>query len=435
MIKVFVLAALVCLCAAEDKKEERYSSFECVGYDKEHPEDLSMRNCIIHDAVLASEGGHPTILFYAKEGQETPLLSADKEAEKGRIVEMAPRVFASVKVVRKALPDDLEPMQDTAVLMSAQSNGFPQFMFDTLYGVYWMLSKTGDLNMTTGLVRDPDSISIVEVGRPNDFTRITQGSLTSKAPAPLRYLKGVLYSRIVVGPAGHLVLSYAKGSPKTVEPDPALVSLYRSFFIKVSQIKSEDFDPTRTIVSQRFTSHRLVNTEDLLSSLTKIGSAQVAFLTQLPIKSQIDLVGNSGVFISTHSEDMAYMLFMRPNTLIVELFPFGYETTLYKKLSEICGVKYLCWHNTDRSKTKFDAKILDKYPLTAEQKKTIIDAPKYDASLPSGALAYWENQDTTVDIPAVVGMVKDFFDANVPKKPDTEHMDDGQPAGQQQVEL
>jgi len=416
MIKVFVLAALVCLCAAEDKKEERYSSFECVSYDKEHPEDLSMRNCILRDVVLASEHGQPTILFYAKEGQETPLLSADKEADKGRIVEMAPHMFASVKVVRTPLPDGLEPMPDTAVVMTAQSNGFAQFMLDTLYSVYWMLSKTGDLNMTTGFVRDMERISIVEVGRPNDYTKITQGSLTGKAPAPLRYLKGVLYSRVIVGPAGHHLLARAKGSAKTVEPDAEVLKLYRSFFIKVAQIKDEDFDPTRIIISQRFTDHRLANTEGLLSSMTKVGGVQVAFLNNLPVKSQIDLVGNSGVFISMHSDDMAYMVFMRPDTVLVELFPYGYESDVYKKLAETCGVKYASWHNTDRSKTKFDPKILDKYPLTAEQKKAITEADKYDASMPSGALAYWENQDTTVDIPAVVDIVKGL----VPPKPDAE---------------
>ena len=415
LMKVLLLIALVCACVsfAEERKEPLYSSFECEGYNKEDPEDLSMRNCILHNVVLASENGQPIMLFYARDGQETPLLGANKDADRGRIVEIAPHMFASVKIVRSALPDDIEPVQDTAVLMTGQSNGFAQFVFDTLYSIYWMLGKTGDIDPTTGLVRNPDAVTIVEVGRPNDYTKITQGSISGKSPAPLRYLKGVLYSRVVVGPAGHLVLSYVKGSKKTVEPEKDLFEAYRSFFIKVAQVKEEDFIESRIIVSQRFTNLKLLNGEDLVSELSYLGSVQVAFLSQLPIKSQIDLVSGCGVFLSMHCDDMAYMLFLRSGTSVVEMFPYGVESDVYKKLAALCGLKYYAWHNTDRSKAVFDKKILEKYPLTDEQKKKIIDAEKYDASLPSGALAYWENQDTKVNLDEVVAIVKDI----VPPKP------------------
>jgi len=411
VLKLFVLVALVCLCTGEEEKKERYSSFECTSYDEAHPEDLAMRNCILRDVVIASEKGQPIFLFYAREGQETPLLS--KDSDKGHIVEMAPRQYASVKIVHSALPEDLEPMTETAVIMTAQSNNFAQFVFDTFYSMYWMLSRTGDINQTSGLVNDPNAISIVEVGRPNDYTKIAQGSITMKAVAPLRYLKGVLYSRVVVGPAGHQILAHVKGNSKTVEPDAKLLEQYRNFFLKVAKIKEEDFEETRIVVSQRFTNQKLLNTEDFLSGLAKIGNVQVAFLSQLPIKSQIDIVGNSGVFISTHSDDLAYMLFLRSNAIVMELFPFGLKTDLYKKLAELFGLRYMAWYNTDRSKTVFDPKILDKYPLTAEQKKAITDADHYDASMPSGALAYWENQDTTVAIDDVVNILQ----PNLPPKP------------------
>jgi len=434
-VKGFVLIAVVCVFVshAAEEKEPRYSSFECVGYDKEHPENLAMRNCILHDVVIASEHAQPLILFYAREGQETPLLSADKDAKKGRVVEIAPRMYASVKVVNQPLPDDVEPMKDTAVIMTAQSNGFSQFLFDTFYSMYWMLSKTGDLNMTSGLVNNMSNITIVEVGRSNDYTKVAQGSLSLKAPAPLRYLKGVIFSNVVAGPAGHQLLSYAKGLPNTVEPDKKLLDLYRTFFIKVAEVKDEEFEVARVVISQRFSSHKLLNTEDLLTEMSKVGSVQVAFLDHLPIKSQVDLVGNSGLFVSIHSDDMAYMLFMRVNTIIVELFPYGIKSDLYKKLAEICGVQYYSWHSTDRSLSRFDAKILDKYPLTAEQKKKIIDSEKYDPSLPSGALAYWENQDTNVDINAVVKIVQDIL----PEKPENTGDDDSadEDAKQQKQEL
>jgi len=293
--------------------------------------------------------------------------------------------------------------------------------------------------MTTGLVNNPDNISVVEVGRSNDYTKVAQGSITSKAPAPLRYLKGVVFSRVVVGAAGHHLLAHAKNSPNSVEPDPKLLALYRTFFVKVAGIKDEDFDNRRIVVSQRFTSLKLMNTENLVSALSEVSSCQVAFLNQLPIKSQVDLVGNSGCFISLHSDDMAYMLFLRPDTIVVELFSYGVTSDVYKKLAEICGLKYDSWHNTNREKARFNAKILDKYPLTEEQKKQIIDADKYDSSLPSGALAYWENQDTFVDIDAVVKIVKDI----IPEKSnrhdddddDEDEDDDDDDAKQQRVEL
>jgi len=401
LTKVIVLVVMLYACvssADEEKKEPRYSSFDCIQYDKDNADNLAMRNCILRDVVLASEKGHPTILFYAREDQDTPLLPADKEAGKGRIVEMAPRMYASVKVVRSAIPENLEPVPSTAVLMSAQGNSLTQFLFDTLFGVYWMLTRTGDIAEKKPLVNDPDGVTIVEVGRSNEYANIVQGSLSTMPPVPLRKLKGVHYSRIVVGPAGHQMTAHVKGTNKYSPVERDLVELYRSFFLKVAMVKDEDYDPLRVIVSHRFTSKKIVNGGELFSGANEIGNCQVAFLSQLPIKSQIELVAGSRVFISTHSEDMVYMLFLRPDSSIIEVMPYGIESDINKKIAELCGLNYHVWQNTDRSRAQFDAKILDTFPLTEEQKKTIIEADKYDPSLPSGALTYWETQDTKVNV-------------------------------------
>ena len=172
-VAVTVLCACVCAHGAE---EERYSSFVCESFDAAHPEDLAARNCVLHNVVLASEKGQPTLLFYAPEGAETPLVGAAAVAAgRGRIAEIAPRVYASVKVVRAPVPAGLEAVPETAALVSAQGNSFAPFLLDTLFGLHWMLSVTGDVNATTGAVRDPAAVTVVEVGRANTYTAIVHG--------------------------------------------------------------------------------------------------------------------------------------------------------------------------------------------------------------------------------------------------------------------
>jgi len=404
-----------CVAFAEEEAAPKYSSFECESYDKDHPEDLSMRNCILRDVVLASENGQPIMLFYAREGQETPLLSSNKKDEKGRIVEIAPRIYASVKVVYDTIPEKLTLVKETAVLMSAQGNNLVQFLFDTLFGVYWMLTKTGDIEKNKPLVTDIDAVSIIEVGRPNDFTHMIEGSLSSSTPIPLRKVKGILFSRVVAGPAGHLMLTHVRGMRKNSPVLPEQVELYRSFFQKVAAINDEDFDPARILISQRFNSRRMTNTEDIFSGVNNVGNGQVAFLSQLSIKSQIDMVSGSAVFVSTHSDDMAYMLFLRPGMSVIEVMPYGFHSDISKKLAELCGVKYYVLQNTDRSRARFNVKLLDKYPLTDEQKKKIIEAEKYEKTLPSGARPYWENQDTKVDVDALVKIISGIIPPELQK--------------------
>jgi len=412
---VLALLLLVCVSFAEEAATPKYSSFECESYDKDHPEDLTMRNCILRDVVLASENGQPTMLFYAREGQETPLLTADKKEGKGRIVEIAPRMYASVKVVYEPIPEKLTPVKQTAVLMSAQSNNIVQFLFDTFFGVYWMLMKTGDIPKGKTVVSDPDAITIVEVGRANEFTRVLQGSVTLNAPTPLRKLKGVLFSRVVAGPAGHLMLTSARGLRKNSPVLREDVELYRTFFRTVAMINDEDFDPSRVLIAQRFNTKRITNTDDIFTAVNTIGNGQVAFLSQLSIKSQVDMVAGSGIYIATHSDDIAYMLFLRPGMHFVEIMPYGVQSDIAKNLAELCGLKYTMWQNPDRSRAQFDEKILDKYPLTDEQKKKIIEAEKYEKTLPSGARPYWESQNTKVDAEAIKEILRNIIPPELQK--------------------
>jgi len=341
-------------------------------------------------------------------------------------VEIAPRKFASVKVVYEAIPEDLVVLEETGVVMTAQGNNLSKFLLDTLYGIYWMLIKSGDISKKKPLVTDPSKVTIIEVGSHNQYTDITQGSLSMKAPTPLRRVKNVLFSRVVAGAAGHHLLQYVKGTKKTAPVNKEEVELYRSFFLKAAEVKDEDFVASRIIVSQRFTDCRLINTDAIFDACTELGSAQVAFLSQLDIKSQIDLVAGSAVFVSTHSEDMAYILFLRPGSAVVEIMPYGFESDVNKKLADLFGVKYASWQNTIRKNAGFNKSILDRYPLTDEQKKTIIEAEKYDPSLPNGALEYWENQDTKAVIKDVTNLVRSFV-------PPVEQKKAGDEADQQEL--
>ena len=403
-------AAVLCVHGAES---EQYSSFVCKSYDVAHPEDLAARNCVLHNVVLASEKGQPTLLYYAPEGAETPLLgAADAAAGRGRIAEIAPRVYASVKVVRAPVPAGLEAVAETAALVSAQGNSFAPFLLDTLFGLHWMLTVTGDVNATTGAVRDPAAVTVVEVGRACDYTAIVHGSLSSRPPAPLRRLSGVYYARVVVGAARHHLLARARSThPDAFPVAPAQVAAYRAFFLAVAQPKAADYNPAGIIVSHRLGTARLRNTGAVLEALAAVGNAQVAFLAQLPVKSQVELVAGSGVFVATHSDDMAYMLFLRPGSAVVELFPYGYASDVYRTLAAACGLRYAAWHATDRAHAHFDAKVLDRYPLTAAQRRTIVDADRYAPTLPPGALAYWAGQDTEADPAALADVVRSVLPA------------------------
>lgn len=408
---LFILFTALACTFGEDA--ERYSSFECAGYDAAHPEDLAARNCVLRDVVLASEKGQPTLLFYARPGQATPLLSAaDEAAGRGRIAEIAPRVHASVRVVRAPLPAGLAPVAATAALVSAQGNGLAAFLLDTLFGLHWMLGVTGDVNATTGAARDPGAVTVVEVGRASAYTAIVHGSLSARPPAPLRDLAGVCFARVVVGAARHQLLARARSTnPDAYPVAPAHVAAYRAFFRAVARPRAADHNPAGIVLSHRLAAPRVRNTAALLEALAAAGNAQVAFLAQLPVRSQVELVANSGVFVAAHSDDMAYMLFLRPGSAVVELFPVGYASDVYRRVADACGLRYAAWHAADRAHAHFDPALLDRYPLSPAQRRAVVDADRYSPDLPQGALAYWSTQDIDVDPVAVTDVVRSVLPA------------------------
>ena len=274
-----LLVAVLCVCCAH--AEERYSSYECHSYDTARPDDLATRSCVLRDVSIDMERGQPVLVYHAPAGsQDTPLLAADRAAGRGRIAELAPRHYASVRVVHEPIAAEALAHQEdvTAALVASQGSGFAQTLLDTLFGLHWLLTTTGDVNATTGAVRDPSSVVVVEVGRANEHVEaVVYGALSSMPPVPLVWQRGKHFARVAVGPAAHHLLAQAQGRRSTATAEQ--LAAFRAFFHAAAHVDAASFDAKQVLLGHRVGSGGSVvtNTGALLAPAAPVAPLPAGF--------------------------------------------------------------------------------------------------------------------------------------------------------------
>mmetsp|Transcript_21589 Transcript_21589/g.35762 ORF Transcript_21589/g.35762 Transcript_21589/m.35762 type:complete len:470 (+) Transcript_21589:126-1535(+) len=73
--------------------------------------------------------------------------------------------------------------------------------------------------------------------------------------------------------------------------------------------------------------------------------AQRRDFARIPFREQIALMRNTSMLIGMHGAGMAYLNFLPPKSVVVELFPLGFHKYIYRNNAYWLGHSYLAWQN------------------------------------------------------------------------------------------
>ncbi|KAJ3093023.1 hypothetical protein HK102_012232 [Quaeritorhiza haematococci] len=167
-------------------------------------------------------------------------------------------------------------------------------------------------------------------------------------------------------------------------------------------IESNDNNLERTITflsrGSNTKTRLILNQKDLLSSLDRYRpfKLQVYDFEEISFDEQLHVIQNTDVFIGMHGAGIAHVVYMRPGTTLIEMFPFGFQKRIYENLAKYVNVRYLSWRNFNVSNSQFHWDYVEANRLTDRPKELIVDQPVDWFNMDSKN--YWRNQDTIVDL-------------------------------------
>ena len=251
---------------------------------------------------------------------------------------------------------------------------------------------------------------------PDRFVSIL-ASAVSPAPAPIWFdaLQEGIYKAAVVGISRDALVDEI-----TPEKHMDWRFALRNFAFKsfTERIKAKELDRTRTLwkktdcsavlksksksrptvllILREGQTRKILNQDALVKKLEKFPvQLVVKRFSLLPLKEQICLVDAADMMISMHGAALSHVLFMRPKTIMIELFPFAFRKYIFQNLAVVSGVTYLSWQNgkPSQSKTRYDLIEANKFTnMTSDRIQRLpIDWFNMDSK------NFWRNQDTFVD--------------------------------------
>lgn len=154
--------------------------------------------------------------------------------------------------------------------------------------------------------------------------------------------------------------------------------------------------PNLLFIARRGHTRLILNEEWLIKEVSKLPVTLIVkdFAT-LSLNEQICLVDLADILVSMHGAAIAHVVFMRPGTTLVELFPYAFKKYIYENLASAMGVTYFSWRNdrTSRSRTHLDLVLRNRFSKLSEER--IQRLPIIWSNMDSKN--YWRNQDTLVD--------------------------------------
>ncbi len=116
-------------------------------------------------------------------------------------------------------------------------------------------------------------------------------------------------------------------------------------------------------------------------------------MEELSFEEQLKLLRKTTVYIGVHGSGMTNIGFLPKGSVVIELFPYGFERITYQTLARNVGVHYLKWKNSHRDKTIFHPEKLDSFPqLSKKEREDIINADQYYHHMPWAGNMYWIDQ-------------------------------------------
>lgn len=149
--------------------------------------------------------------------------------------------------------------------------------------------------------------------------------------------------------------------------------------------------PIILLIGRKTKKRIIINFEAILLKLTEEFPnyyVRPIYFEELKIPQQIDAVYHSSIMIGMHGSGLSHVAWMRPNSIMIELFPYKFECRdWYEKASVVSGVKYykyipsdpsespnattdvqLCWERTEECSDQCLDKLRDQNLLINESK-------------------------------------------------------------------
>jgi hypothetical protein len=164
-----------------------------------------------------------------------------------------------------------------------------------------------------------------------------------------------------------------------------------------------------TFLRREGTSRRILNFEDLLFTLQNSFpydeyDVQDYNFENMTLGEQMSIIHNTDILVGMHGAGLAHVMFMRPNTHVIELHPYKFRKMIFQNIAKIMDVRYVFWQNTRQRDTVFHWEDVEQRRFTKRSKQDIIQTPVDWHNMDSKN--YWRNQDTKVNVNEMVYLIQ-----------------------------
>lgn len=137
-------------------------------------------------------------------------------------------------------------------------------------------------------------------------------------------------------------------SPPSIlgSPHQAIASFFRKYFPRPARPAG----PKRRLwISRQNSKERVLFQEEKLHGFLSRNSFSICELENMSVADQTALFADASLIVAPHGAGLTNLLFTRPNTLVLEMFNFGYINQCYRVLASTMKSRYFCLQeNQDR---------------------------------------------------------------------------------------
>lgn len=302
------------------------------------------------------------------------------------------------------------------------TTAFFSVMWDNMFRTMYAGVSSWYTVASFGLAIGEDSVRMVllDPQKPTSFTPLIE----KLSQTPLEWLENhgdALFKNAVFGITRRVLLPEIEVEATTLDHHPLRNTVFRKF---CQLLKSKVLNPPPlpatsevrvdvpnlranvTLILREGQTRRITNEGALIQALSKLEhvNLRVHRFANLSIAEQLAIVDSTDVLVAMHGAALTHTLFMRPGTSVLELFPWVFRKTIYQNLANAMGVYYQMWQNDREDKTVFHWDLVERTRFSNRTKDSIVSRPIDWRNMDSKN--YWRNQDTELDIEAIVKQVR-----------------------------